>query len=911
MNIKTSIWIIMLGMVFLQGCDSGGILDDEKDQHPLVPDVPPQIDPSTPRPPEDAKVITTSADQIIDAAGNPVLLRGINLQYAQNPNERINGIPAIRSVGSNVVRLQLSKSTTAVQLEGALERVVEEGLIAILSFWGPEGEIACTSSSTQLDAAVYNLWLNAWMPVLSQGRFQPYMMLNIASGWGPPSIFTASAVQSYEAYIAAYKEYIARFRSVGFKVPLVIDAPGCGEDHFAFVSGRGDELLAADTERNLVFSVQAFRSAWNTETKIRENIGDLQRLPAPFILGSFGGSGVPGNVAVDHEQLMYMATGDYALKLSLPWSGPEDVVALSYPLDEPKDIIGLGVTFEAFIPQGYIDAGGALSMQLVLENASGEYALSNPSPATGRLRNRWNSYSFAVTDAADLAEQSENFDPAEVTRVGVRIAANGKAATVVGDILIDNFVISAAPEPIFTSRFTNGLEGWFRPFGVVGDASSLSVVDGALAVLAPWSAGGNIALRTDAIAASQPPMDLEESFTVSFRVFVPQEYASETGITLQPFLQDGSNNFVFSGIGFFPFRAPDFKFGEWNTVTATQANFPDYLLSDGYEGNDNFNPAIRPNGIGIEISGIQTAKTQPILIDDFKVESSVTRSIRRDTVYENALANWNYVFGAGNESSVTFDAGVLSILAPWTSTANATSAGHTLVPDQPTPLYVNSPFVVSFEIFIPEEYGTEALMAIQPFVMDASDVPVFAGLKYIQVAGGIALGSWQTIEVAINDMTSEGSLQPGYDVNDPVTQIGVQVVQVQSAKTEPVRVRNFEVETVTEVQESALFELEFETEEEVADFEFIDRPELSDSTWLSSFNVDTKTHTFGIQPFGWLAWAWTGNVDQNAGWNLSTLDGFVVPGDAESGVDLTDRGEDVVNGVYGIMMTAEPAGFPQ
>ena len=30
MNIKTSIWIIMLGMIFLQGCDSGGILDDEK-----------------------------------------------------------------------------------------------------------------------------------------------------------------------------------------------------------------------------------------------------------------------------------------------------------------------------------------------------------------------------------------------------------------------------------------------------------------------------------------------------------------------------------------------------------------------------------------------------------------------------------------------------------------------------------------------------------------------------------------------------------------------------------------------------------------------------------------------------------------------------------------------------------------
>ncbi len=910
MNIKTSIWIIMLGMIFLQGCDSGGILSDGKDMDPLVPEQPPQIDPATPRPPEDARVITTSADQIIDAAGNPVLLRGINLQYAQSPDERINGIPAIRSTGANVVRLQLSKNTTAVQLEGALERVVEEGLIAILSFWGPNGEIACTGSSTQLDAAVYNLWLNAWMPVLSQGRFQPYIMLNIASGWGPPSVFTASAVQSYESYIAAYKEYIARFRSVGFKVPLVIDAPGCGEDHFAFVSGRGDELLAADPESNLVFSVQAFGTFWNTETKIRENIGDLQRLPSPFIVGSFGGSEVPNTSAMDHEQLMFMATGDHALKLSLPWAGPDDVVALSYPLDESRNIIGLGVTFEAFIPQSYIDAGGALSMQLVVENANGEYALSNPSLASGRLRNRWNSYSFAITDVGDFAQQSDNFDPAAVTRIGVRIAANGKASTVTGDILIDSFVISEAPEPIFISRFTDGIENWFVPWGI-GGASSLSAVDGALGALPPWD-GGAFLMRTNAISAAQPPLNLEESFTVSFRIFVPEEYASETGITLQPFLQDGTNSFVFSGIGFFPFRAPDFKFGEWNVVSVTQENFPDYLLSDGYDGNDAFNSTVRPSAIGLEIGGVKTVKTQPILIDDFRVESSVNRSISRETIYEDVLDEWDWMRGAGDTSSVTYSSGVLSVLAPWDEIDFNTTVGHVDIAGREPPIYINEPFVVSFDVFIPEEYANETQMAIQPLLHDPSPAQAFGSIAYLPVQGAIGLGEWQTIEVAISDFSKEANYAaPGFVFEGAITQIGVEVAQVRSAKTQPVRFRNFKVDKVTELEEAALFELEFETEEDVADFEFIDRPELSSSSWLSSFNVDTKTRTFGILPFGWLAWSWTGNVEQYAGWNLATQDGFVVPGDAESGVDLTDRGEDVVNGVYGIMMTAEPVEFAQ
>ncbi len=911
MNKTTAIRAILLGMMLLQGCDrSDGMLDDDRDMRPLIPERPPEIDPNIPRPPGDAQVMTTNANQIFDASGKPVLLRGINLRYDVNPSESLAGIAAIRSVGSNVVRLHLERDTTAEQLENALIQVVEQDYIAILVFTGPEGEVACTSAMAAIDNAVTNRWLNSWMPVLSQARFQSHIMLNIANAWGPVDIFSSAASQSYEGYIATYKEYIRRFRTMGFKVPLVIDAPGCGEDHHAFMGGRAQELLAADSQHNLVLSVHAFTTPWNSERKIRENTGDLQRLQMPFIVGSFGGSGAPGGATVDHDELMYMATGNRALTLNLPWSGPDDHVAMSYPLGEETDIIGLGATFEAFIPQSYIDAGGALSMQLLFENADGEYALTSPSPASSRFRNRWNRYAFVVSDDTDLVQRSESFDPSRVTRAGIRVSANGKAAAVTGNILIDHFTLSAVAAPIFFSSFDTDITGWDIPWGAyMSTASALTWLNGALAVLPDWNgADKTVPVRTNRISTSQPPLNLQESFTVSFKIFVPAEYATETSLSLQPFLQDGKN-WVFSGLDFIPFREPEFRFDEWNTITVTQADFPNYILSDGYTGNDDFDVTVRPNALGIEIANVNFAKTSPILIDDVRVESSnVAATTERVTVYENRLENWRRGWGAGSDASLTYGDGVLSVLVPWTSSDHSIAMVDDTVANLPTPIDASEPFIVNFEIFIPEEYASESTMAIQPFVLDASSGTAFGSLAYTQVSNNIPLGQWFAMEIGIADLVRDGhNINPEtFSVNGPLSGIGVEVASVTTAKTEPVQIRNFTVDTLVEVDQTVLA-LDFETAAEVTDFAFRDRGELSDINWLASFDDTVKTGSLGINPFGWIAWTWKSDDEESSHWSLSLSDGFTVPDDPDSGVDLTDRGEDVVNGIYGIFMSTLPA----
>ena len=65
------------------------------------------------------------------------------------------------------------------------------------------------------------------------------------------------------------------------------------------------------------------------------------------------------------------------------------------------------------------------------------------------------------------------------------------------------------------------------------------------------------------------------------------------------------------------------------------------------------------------------------------------------------------------------------------------------------------------------------------------------------------------------------------------------------------------------------------------------------------------THSYGGKPFGWLAWSWEGNSGENAILEMSNIEGFVE--DAENLLDLTERGEKIINGVNGIVNTAMEA----
>lgn len=67
-------------------------------------------------------MITVRGGDILATNGQVLTLRGINLQYGDNPQERLTSIGPIASTGANAIRLQLRRNTTAAQLRSCAAR---------------------------------------------------------------------------------------------------------------------------------------------------------------------------------------------------------------------------------------------------------------------------------------------------------------------------------------------------------------------------------------------------------------------------------------------------------------------------------------------------------------------------------------------------------------------------------------------------------------------------------------------------------------------------------------------------------------------------------------------------------------------------------------------------------------------
>src|SRR5690625_6310836 len=123
--------------LLLQACGGSMLSTSDAEDHKLIPE-PVEGDPNRPRPSENALVISADGRTLLDATGEPLMLRGINLDFGADPMERLDSIAPIREVGSNVVRLMLRPETTAQELETALLEVVDNDLVAVVSLWSEE-----------------------------------------------------------------------------------------------------------------------------------------------------------------------------------------------------------------------------------------------------------------------------------------------------------------------------------------------------------------------------------------------------------------------------------------------------------------------------------------------------------------------------------------------------------------------------------------------------------------------------------------------------------------------------------------------------------------------------------------------------------------------------------------------------
>lgn len=267
--------------------------------------------------------------QIVDAKGQPFLIRGINHAHTWYKDDIDAALISIAATGANLVRIVLSNGQqwtkdSAESVANLLALCEQHQLIAMLEVHDATG----SDNLLTLQQAV-SYWIEL-SPILI-GK-EDRVIINIANEW-------FGSWSSY-AWSVGYELAITSLREAGFEHLLVIDTAGYGQYPQAILD-YGQDLLKSDRSARLAFSLHMYEYAAADSDTIKRNIDDVKALGLPLLIGEFGDR-VPETHPVDLDTLMRYTEEQSVGWIAWSWygnggadtvldlsSGPQDGFALT------------------------------------------------------------------------------------------------------------------------------------------------------------------------------------------------------------------------------------------------------------------------------------------------------------------------------------------------------------------------------------------------------------------------------------------------------------------------------------------------------------------------------------------------------------------------------------------------------
>jgi mannan endo-1,4-beta-mannosidase len=252
-----------------------------------------------------------------DSSGHSFIMRGNNFPVFWFPAQYKTSLAAASSLGANTARLvwqleQQSWTPSLAVLDEALATCITNKLIPVVELHDFTGGTNATDISKAADYFVrpdVKAILNKYSHVL---------IINIANEWGDG---TVNELSWKNAYLPA----IATLRNAGYKVPIMIDAPGYGQYENAIVQ-YGTDLLNSDPLKNIIFSVHAY-SNWNNNSTYSNRINTMLSKGLCIVFGEFGWN-VPAaqqptgfECKVDASLLMQLCQSNNIGYMGWSWTG--------------------------------------------------------------------------------------------------------------------------------------------------------------------------------------------------------------------------------------------------------------------------------------------------------------------------------------------------------------------------------------------------------------------------------------------------------------------------------------------------------------------------------------------------------------------------------------------------------------
>ena len=233
------------------------------------------------------------------ADGNEFIMRGVNYAYCWFPERTLADIKAGGEYGSNTARVCLGLGAredwsnpdpnTKEEVEAIIKACRQSGQICVLEIHDPTGQ-----DDTNLFDQAVNYWIDM-KDLLNANK--DYVIVNIANEW--------RGTWGASGYTDTYKSAIKKLREAGLENCIMVDAPGWGQDGGTLAS-EAPGILAADPDKNTMFSMHIYAVAGKDDASIRGHIDNLNNAGICGIIGEFGhvhgGTSIPYQTIMDYCQ---------------------------------------------------------------------------------------------------------------------------------------------------------------------------------------------------------------------------------------------------------------------------------------------------------------------------------------------------------------------------------------------------------------------------------------------------------------------------------------------------------------------------------------------------------------------------------------------------------------------------------
>lgn len=229
-----------------------------------------------------------SGSKLLDRCDNEFVMRGVNLAYTWYKTSAYDQLKAIKDAGANTVRIVLtngkaygSPADDATAVKQLVDACKEYGMLAIIEVHDVTGsdQISDLESAAQYFVDIASVLKGT----------ESYVMINIANEWHNSS----SPTNWRDGYVKA----IPMIREAGLRHCIMVDAGGYGQSA-ATIHTYGKDVLAADEDNNVIFSIHMYGTAGNS-AKVKSNIDGVINQDLALCIGEFGWYHSDGDVDED------------------------------------------------------------------------------------------------------------------------------------------------------------------------------------------------------------------------------------------------------------------------------------------------------------------------------------------------------------------------------------------------------------------------------------------------------------------------------------------------------------------------------------------------------------------------------------------------------------------------------------